>query len=493
MGLMTRRHFLKTIVRGVASASFPIHSSVPSLISKSRPNVLFIGVDDLNNWTGCLGGHTDAKTPNIDRLAKSGVLFTNAHCSAPICNSSRTSLMTGILPSTSGVYTNKEPWRPVLPNAVTIPQYFMAQGYRVVGAGKIEHPEYQELRSWNDYLPTPEETYLPPHQPVNGFGDELPYKGFDWEPLDVKDSDMADWKITEWVVRELKKKHDKPFFLACGINKPHLPWYVPRGYFDMYPPDKIALPRVKEDDLEDVPPLGRDLALAFGEHKRVLEHNQWKKAVSGYLASISFADICVGRVIEALYKSPYANRTIVILWSDYSFHIGEKSHWGKVTLWEESTHIPLIIVAPGVTKAGGICRRPVSLLDIYHTPADLRGLEERRDLEGNSLVPLLKNPEGKSERPTLTTLRRNNHSIRSERWQYIRYSDGTEELYDHETDKLEWNNLAGKPEYFGIKKELARWLPKFNAEEAPERRVYRRMERKRERSIRREESGTKKD
>jgi arylsulfatase A-like enzyme len=464
---MNRRDFIKLAAAGATSTVLP-RFAFSMERAKHKPNVLFIAIDDLNDWVGCLGGHPDVKTPNLDRLAERGVLFTNAFCSAPACNPSRASLLTGILPSTSGVYHNPQPWRPVLPDAVTIPQHFMAHGYRAVGGGKIFHGRYPDPPSWYEYFPSKKKTKpadpVPPNRPLNGIPNTA---HFDWGPVDVVDGEMGDWKVADWAIKELDKEHDRSFFLAVGIFRPHLPWYVPPKYFDMYPPDKISLPNVNEDDLDDVPPIGRKIAKPDGDHKRVIEHNQWRKAVSAYLASISFADACVGRVIDALDRSPYAKNTVIVLWSDHGWHLGEKLHWRKFALWEEATHNVLMMVVPGITEPGGRCSRTVSMIDIYPTLIDVCGLSSRKELAGKSLLPLLENPKAAWNRPALTTHGRNNHSIRSERWRYIRYRDGTEELYDHEEDELEWVNLANKPEYADVRKELARWLPAINAPDAP--------------------------
>lgn len=460
MSVFSRRAFLTAVA---APALLPAAAA-------SKPNVLFIAIDDLNDWIGCLGGHPDVKTPNIDRLASRGMLFTKAYCAAPVCNPSRASLMTGIRPSTSGVYENKQPMRqaPVLKDAVTMPQHFMANGYRVVGGGKIYHGSFPDAASWQEYFPSQEKNQppnpLPEKRPVNG----LPKTAhFDWGPVSVPESEMGDFKTVDWVTQELNRKHDKPFFLACGIYRPHLPWYVPQKYFDMYPADKVTLPSVKNDDLDDIPPAGKRLAIRSGDHKKVIEFGQWRKAVQGYLASITFADSCVGRVLDALDKSSHASNTVVVLWSDHGWSLGEKLHWRKFALWEEATRNVLIVSAPGITKAGAKCARTVDSMHIYPTMIELCGLPAKKELEGKSFVSLLKNPSAKWDLPAITTYERNNHSVRSERWRYIRYHDGGEELYDHSNDELEWNNLAGKPEFAKVKEEHARWLPKINAEDAP--------------------------
>ena len=468
---MNRRDFLKLTAASATALSLP-NVVLSAGSAKKRPNVLFMAIDDLNDWTGCLGGHPDVKTPNLDRLASRGVLFTNAHCSAPACNPSRASLMTGILPSTSGVYQNSDPWRrsPVLKNAATIPQHFMAHGYSALGGGKIYHGRFPDPPSWQRYFPSQKQNKppdpAPPNRPING----IPKTShFDWGPVDVPDRDMGDSKVATWAAEQLMKKHDRPFFIACGFYRPHLPWYVPTKYFDMYPPDKITLPNVNDNDLDDVPELGKRMAKPQGDHAKVIKHKQWRKAVQGYLASITFVDTCVGRVMDALDKSAYADNTIVVLWSDHGWHLGEKLHWRKFSLWEEATHNVLMAVVPGLTKAHQRCARPVTMLDIYPTLIELCALTPKQELEGKSLVPLLRDPQARWERPALTTHGRNNHSLRSERFRYIRYSDGTEELYDHEQDALEWTNLANDPKFAAVKREFAQWLPKRNVPQVPKR------------------------
>lgn len=470
---VSRRRFLKGVGGGVAAMSLgPLgwSAQLPDVIpGEGKPNVLFIAIDDLNDWTGCLGGHPDVKTPRIDELASRGVLFRNAHCNAPLCNASRASLLTGIRPSTSGVYVNPQPWRksPVLKDAVTLPQHFMAHGYRVMGSGKIFHGRYPDPPSWHEYWPAKDKNRpgdpRPSGRPLNGIPKT---RHFDWGPVDVPDEEMGDWKVTDWVCEQLSKGYDRPFFLGCGIFRPHLPWYVPPKYFEQYPLDEVTLPNVNENDLDDVPKIGRQIARQH-DHRAVTEHDQWRAAVRGYLASISFCDTCVGRVIDTLDRSPHADDTIVVLWSDHGWHLGEKLHWRKFALWEEATHNPMAFVVPGLTDRRGRCDEAVELLDIYPTLTELCGLQPREELEGISLVPQLEDPAAERERPAVTTFHWNNHSVRDERWRYISYHVGSEELYDHSKDELEWENLAGRPEYRDVKEELARWLPEKNAPSIP--------------------------
>ncbi|MDR2765488.1 MAG: sulfatase, partial [Tannerella sp.] len=425
----------------------------------AKPNVLFIAVDDLNDWGEPFGGYPGVQTPNLSRLAKEGQLFTRAYCSAPASNPSRASLLTGIRPSSSGVYHNYQPWRPALPDAVTLPQYFTANGYEVEGSGKIFHGGYNDTASWPVYHPV-EPSPVPPGSPFLGKAH------FDWAPVQVTDQEMGDYKNVTYAVDFLKKKKDRPFFLAVGFTRPHLPWYVPQKYFDLYPADKITLPDVIANDLSDIPEAGVKIAKPEGDHRFVVENGQWEKAIQGYLASISFFDAQLGRLLDALEASGQKEHTIIVLFGDHGWHLGEKEHWRKFALWEEAARVPFIIVAPGVTKPDSRSERTVNLLDIYPTLLELCGFPAKEELEGNSIVPLLKRPDAEWERPSLTTHGKDNHALRSERWRYIRYADGSEELYDHDADPQEWVNLAQKAEYDPVKRDLSRWLPDKNMPDA---------------------------
>jgi len=484
---MNRRHFLKFAGLASLTAVLPGGALGASRAKKPRPNVLFISMDDLNDWIEPLGGHPQAKTPNLKRLAAESVNFTHAYCSSPACCPSRTAIMTGLAPYTSGVYSNYQDWREVIKDHKTIGRYFRENGYYSAGAGKIYHYHMVDPSCWDEYWPSqiknmPDE-YLPQeHKPnydpekdiyktINMPEFEHMYKMFDWASIDVDDSAMGDYQSVKWVSQQLRKEHNKPFFLACGIYRPHVPWYVPKKYFDMFALDEVRLPKVLDNDLDDVGARAKDIAHRGGDyHKHVLEAGQWKEAVRGYLASIAFADAMLGRLLDALKNSKYAKNTIVVLWSDHGWQLGQKEHWRKFALWENVIRSVLMIKVPkrmiGLPKGsrnGADCQRIVSLQDIYPTLVDLCGLDKRNDIDGNSLVPLLRNPKAKWNHPAVTTYDFSEFSIRTEKFRYTVYIDGSEELYDHIKDPEEWTNLAQDPKYVGIKEQLSSHIPKSPA------------------------------
>jgi arylsulfatase A len=446
----------------------------------ARPNVLFIAVDDLNDWIGCLGGHPQAKTPNIDRLASRGMLFEQAYCSAPLCNPSRMATMTGLRSSTIDIWSNEGRYgqadaiswfrdKPEFHDLVTIPQYFRQHGYTAVMGGKIFHKpsgKFSDPVSWNHQYSTKHGTPFPKNgRLLHGLSDKMAQEYYqdwaDWQPLDIPDKETADRKTAEGAAAFLLRDHDKPFFLACGIFRPHLRWYAPRKYFNMHPLEKIKLPATLENDLADVPPSGRRQSSGGSQAFSVIrEHGEWKKAVQGYLASCSFADACVGVVLDALEKSKYADNTIIVLSGDHGFHIGQKDRISKLTLWEQGSKTPLIISTPDLAATGGKqCQQPVSLVDLYPTLVELCGLPARDRLDGRSVVPLLLNPKTKWPNPAVVSLR-GDHAVRSTHWHYIRYSAGDEELYDATKDPNQWKNLANDTRYTDVKNELKKWLPK---------------------------------
>jgi arylsulfatase A-like enzyme len=464
--------------------SFFCHPSAAA----DRPNVLMIIVDDMNDWVGCLGGHPQVKTPNIDRLAQRGLLFSNAHVAAPVCNPSRVAALTGLRPSTTGIYGNETKWMEALPNVATIPQYFKANGYHVVGGGKVNHhmPGFNRRSDWHDYFDQVFDSHYqdqlarglnvkkftwPDGFPLNRLEAVRTFakppqnaNEFDWGAFDKLDTEMGDGKMVEWAVKFLLQPTQEPFFLAAGIYRPHLPFYAPRKYFDLYPQEQIILPQIKDDDCDDLPEAGKQMAAdRRGDYELVLRENRHRELVQAYLASITFADALIGRLLDALDAGPAVKNTVVVLWSDHGWHLGEKQHLHKFTLWERSTRIPMILAAPGLTQPSSRCARPVGTIDLFPTFNELCSLPAVEGLDGKSLVPLLKNPLREWSRPALTTHGQSNHSLRTDRWRYIRYANGDEELYDHTTDPHEWYNLAAKPEFVDVKTELATSFPQTDA------------------------------
>jgi arylsulfatase A-like enzyme len=448
----------------------------PAMVNaqEQRPDVLFIAVDDLNDWVGYLGGHPQTKTPNIDRLAARGMAFTNAHSPSALCNPSRTALLTGLRPSTSGIYGNTPDWRtvPIFAHIATLPRYFRDNGYWTLGAGKIFHAHtfgatgyagYNDKSAWDAFYPSldrqlPDEIG-PPTRPAS----KSPFAGLDWSPVVADDRALGDGQTVAWIERQLAAETGSPRFVAAGIYRPHEPWYVSPRYFAMHPLASIELPVVRENDLDDVPAAAPDEFSASRIHAWMLTEDKWREGVQAYLASVSFADAMVGRLLDALDASGRADRTIIVLWGDHGFHLGEKGRWRKSTLWEESTHVPFIVVAPGVTTPGARSAHAVSLMDIYPTLAELAGLDIPAHVEGRSLVPLLTDPSREWDFPVVTTYGYGNHAVRTDRYRYIRYADGSEELYDHASDPNEWTNLARGADYDVLKAELRRALPAHDA------------------------------
>lgn len=445
-----------------------------------RPNILFIAIDDQNDWIGHLNGHPMAKTPNMDKLAKRGTTFLNAHCNAPLCNPSRTSLMLGLRPTTTGVY-GLAPWFRTLPewkDRVALPQHFAAQGYSTAATGKIYHGGTGGFgggkgKSKN----TAEAREFQVTAPYGGVGSKPPKKLIgetpmgnnplmDWGvwPLDNDDTGKGDYQVATWTVDQIKQApKDKPFFLAAGFFLPHVPCYATQKWFDLYPDDDSVLPKILEKDRDDTPRFSWYLHWKLPEPRLqwLKDHNQWRNLVRSYLACTSFVDAQIGRLLTALDEAGLAENTIVVLWGDHGWHLGEKGITGKNTLWDRGTKVPLIFAGPGIT-AGQRCTQPAELLDLYPTLIDLTGVAKRDDLEGLSLVPQLKDAATKREHPAITSHNQGNHGVRSERWRYIHYADGTEELYDMLKDPNEWNNVSALPENAAVMADMKKWLPKVD-------------------------------
>ena len=426
------------------------------------PNVLMIAIDDQNDWIGCMNGHPQASTPNIDRLASRGVAFQNAHCQAPLCNPSRSSLMTGRRPSSSGVYGLVPDFRnaSALKDAITLPQYFRQHGYSARMAGKIFHGAYGRKPTDQEFdvVGPPSEIGPRPDKPLVTTPSRHPL--VDWGTFPHRDEEKGDWKLATWTIAQLRERHEKPFFLCTGFFLPHVPCYVTQKWFDMFPEDSLLLPPVQQNDRSDVPRFSWYLHWTLPEPRlRFLQENsQWKSLVRSYLASTAFVDSQVGRILDALESSPYADNTIVVLWSDHGWHLGEKQITGKNSLWDRSTRVPLIFAGPGIFP-GGNCTEPAELLDIYPTLAELCRLPAPEKQEGHSLAPQLVNPETQRPWPAITTHNHDNHGLRTRDWRFIRYADGSEELYDMRNDPNEWTNLADRAHSQSILAVLRKMLP----------------------------------
>jgi len=433
---------------------------------ENRMNVLFLVVDDLNSWllgdTNRYAGKVVA--PNIRRLADGGVLFNRAYTASPFCSPSRTALLSGVRPWKSGVYDNGLDMTEstALQNATSLPKLFNQAGYFTASYGKIGHG-WDTRSDWDDRIGHSRDP-VPPNAPLTsvGRGEQ------DWGPTHLREEAMHDTLYADAAIKQLQSTHDKPFLIACGLFHPHMPWYVPQKYFDMFPLDEVTTPELREDDLDDVPPLGR--AVTAGKSKfveKVLEQGLHKQGVQAYLATTAYADAQMGRVLDALDKSPYRDNTMVMLMTDHGFHLGEKDHWQKGTLWEEATHCLLMFRVPGLTKSGGKSERFVSLQDVYPTLAELCGIEPPSYTDGRSLVPLLKKPDAQWQSTAISSLYDRFVSIRTERFRYIRYCDDQEEFYNCVKDPHEWTNQIGNPQYATEIKKLRASVPALSEMSTP--------------------------
>ena len=445
-----------------------------------RPDVLFIAVDDLNDYISPLDAHPGVRTPNLERLARRGVTFANAHCAAPACHPSRVAVMTGVHPVRSGLYVNLfgahgPRWRdesPVLRDAVVLSAHFRAHGYRAAGGGKIFHAlqwtpgdSQNDPAAWDEYFRDPLDpisadwprpALVPDATAGLTAGRPLGDRQlFGAAPLDVPDEETGDHRVVDWARGILARPPEQPLFLAVGLFRPHIPWEVPRRWFDLHPLESIVLPRHREDDLADAHDHGRT-----AWHRWVVENRQWARFVQGYLASVSYLDHQVGRLLDALDATPRGARTIVVLWSDHGFHLGEKANWEKFALWDQTTRVPLFIRAPGVGGEGTRTRAPVTLTDLYPTLCELAGLPVPTQCDGRSLVPQLRDPAAPRARPALTAhvFRGEpgpSQAVADERYRLIRYGNGLEEFYDLRLDPDEFENRAQDPALAGERARLA--------------------------------------
>jgi uncharacterized sulfatase len=431
-------------------------------------NVLFIAVDDLNNDLGCYGSPI-VKSPNIDRLASRGVLFNHAYCQFPLSSPSRSSLLTGYTPDKTRIYELQTHFRTINPNVVTLPQLFKNNGYRTMRVGKIFHygvpgqigtSGLDDSVSWERVInpigrDKREEALLTNYTSDRGLGSSLSYLIAEGE-----DEEQTDGIVATEAIKLLEAQRNEPFFLAVGFYRPHTPYIAPKKYFDLYPIETVPLAPVKENDWDDIP----EAALFTKPANWGLPDCQLQEAKRAYYAAVSFMDAQVGRVLDALDSLNLSDKTIVVLWSDHGYHLGEHGQWMKQSLFEKSARVPFIISIPNGLK-GKVCNRTVELLDIYPTLARLSNLPLPNSQDGDDLSPLLNDPEAEWSHPAYTQVARRKdgqvaimgRSVRTEEFRYTEWNEGEEgaELYDHHNDPFEYTNLAGKPEYEVKIKELA--------------------------------------
>jgi arylsulfatase A-like enzyme len=464
----------------ICLATAALANSQPATASPSRlPNILMIALDDLNNWIGALGG--PAITPNIDRLASRGTLFSNAYCVVPACNPSRVAVLTGLRPETTGQYGNDGNFRnlPGNRNLLTLPQHLANLGYTTLAAGKVfHHPRgldrqarplsddvswqrqyvggtgtggadrYRDERGWAKWL-------------QGERGEIASDYGVTWAALwgstpEAKEA-TNDWNVAQFCADHIADAPtDRPWFVAAGIFRPHAPLIAPQEFFDLYPLDKVLVPYVPPDDLADVPAIAHT-NWSTPLFRAMRDRGEWQRAVQAYLACVSYADACVGVLLDALERSPHRDNTIVVLWGDHGWQLGHKERWEKFSLWRQGTQSPLIVAAPGF--APGVTKRAVSLLDIAPTLYELIGRPPSQAWEGHSLAPQMRDPLAQRQIPAVVTHMPGNHSVIFEEWNYIRYSDGSEELYNHRLDPAEYQNLIGQPGTAGIIEKLRPHLP----------------------------------
>jgi arylsulfatase A-like enzyme len=437
----------------------------PATAPRGRRSVLLLAVDDLNDWVCELSDYPSPPTPNLRRLVARGTLFTRAYAAAAACNPSRASLLTGLPPWELGLYDNRTALRSVAPDVSTLPQVFAAHGYRTVGCGKIFHGSHPDPASWHDFVPTPAEK-KPPGRPLARLAPGPAAQAtpgqqrlFDWGPTSLAPAETSDGQLVRLAASRLATTTD-PLFLAVGFAKPHLPWYLPERYFEAIPLETVQLPPRRPDDLDDVPAVAREGV----ERQRiwpelVTDDEAARRAVQAYLAAIALVDEQLGVLLDAWDESPHADGGVIALWSDQGFHLGEKSHWRKKTLWQEATHVPMVVAAAGTGRPGERSPQPVSLLDLFPTLLELCALPTPAGRAGHSLVPTLSDPGHGPADAVVSAGGPGDFAVCDRRWRYVRHADGSEELYDHEHDPHEWTNLAADPSQAATRRRLAAALP----------------------------------
>ncbi len=462
--------------------------SVLQAAQAKKPNVLFMVSDDLNTYLGCYGDPR-AKTPNLDKLAGRGVRFDRAYCTFPLCGPSRNSFLTGLYPNSTGIQANSQVFRQTIPQHVSLSQAFRQDGYLAVRIGKLYHYNvpnsigtdgHDDPGSWEIEMNPAGVDRLEEHPKIftltpNQFGGTL-----SWYASPKGDDQHTDGKIAadaEWVLERCAKQKDRPFFLAVGFFRPHTPYVAPeKPYFGLYPEKQMPVVQGVKEDQADLP------AAALGSHKKEQEKltdDLRRQALQAYYASISFMDAQVGRVLDALDRLGLAENTVIVFTSDHGYHMGEHGLWQKMSLFEGSTRVPLLMVAPGVSKKGAVVKAPVSQVDLYPTLTELAGVKAPTNLQGQSLVPMLKDASVTGRGWALTQVTRGGvarpgvsapkgaagnrffgYTLRTPRWRYTEWDEGKQgkELYDHDKDPQELTNLANAPEHVATVAELSKQL-----------------------------------
>ncbi len=463
---LSRRAFLAS---SLIAAAGPLILAAPA----RKRNVLFIASDDLNN---CLRsyGHPIVQTPNIDRLARSGVRFDHSYCQFPLCSPSRSSLMTGLAPDTTRVWDLKTHFREALPDVVTLPQLFQKNGYFTARAGKIYHygvpgdigtaglddpPSWQETVNPAGVDHTREEPLLTNYTPKRGLGSAIAF-----HESQARDDQHTDSLVADAVIAMMEKHRNEPWFLGAGFYRPHVPWIVPSKYFDLYPLESIQAPPFDESEMHIAP----EWAYFTKPANWGMSVQQRREAIRAYYACISFMDAQVGRLLDTLDRLGLARNTALVFWGDNGYHLGEHGQWMKQTVFEQASRIPLLIGGAGVPARGRGCPRTVELLDLYPTLVDLCALRQApSNLQGESLMPLLRNPNAPWDHPAVSQVRRTpqgkrvmGYSLRTERYRYSFWNEGSEgeELYDYQADPRELRNLASDAASAALKARLKRRL-----------------------------------
>ena len=482
---MNRRRFLKNCALSIGTFSLAGCASgmLDRTTSKKPVNVLFIAADDLNIDIGCYGNQ-QVKTPNLDRLAAMGVRFDRAYCQYPLCGPSRASIMSGLRPDTTGFLNNKDDLRKLKPDTITMGQFFQQKGYYVGRVGKIFHygnpgqigtNGHDDPLSWQErFNPAgidklQEEKIIRYPEGKGGYKDKLGTSMSWWDP-ESKDIEHTDGMVAARAVEMIDRNKNKPFFVAAGFFNPHCPYVAPKKYFDMYPLDQITMQDLEEakKDLEDVPAMAvqwdmRNWPYFFKD----ITYDQARKCKQAYYACISFIDAQVGLLLDAIEQRNLLDNTLVVFWSDHGYFLGGKGLWVKRKNFERAVRAPLLIAGPGINSAGEACAQPVELLDLYPTIADYTGFDVPDKLEGQSLRPLLSNPNSTWDKPAISQVQYGSdakgYSIRTMRWRYTEWNGGNagRELYDHANDPDEVHNLAGLDKYADTVKRLSWQLQPF--------------------------------